>query len=131
MIRFLNIIAICALIGSAGYVYTVKYETLASYEYQAKLKSQIQSERESVAVLKAEWALLNRPERLQAASRKYLDLQPMNVRQLARLSDLRNQPDRGDPIGRQIELLGAAATATPTQRSASDAPESTTQTPTR
>ena len=57
-------------------------------EQVAKLKSQVQREREAIAVLQAEWQYLDRPDRLQAAVDKHLDLQPLKIQQLARLSDL-------------------------------------------
>ena len=40
MIRLLHIIAISALIASAGYAYSIKYETLYYAEQVAKLKAQ-------------------------------------------------------------------------------------------
>ena len=132
MIRFLNLIAICALIGSAGYAYSVKYESLSRYERLAKLKTQLKSERDALAVLKAEWALLNRPERLQAAVNKHLDLQAMDVKQLARFSDLTDRPERGDLIGKKLELLGLfGSTSTPADRGVTETTGSTTQTPNR
>ena len=38
MIRFLHFAAITALVGSAGYAYSIKYETLYHAEQVAKLK---------------------------------------------------------------------------------------------
>ena len=52
----------------------------------------MQRERDAIAVLQAEWQYLDRPDRLQAAADKHLDLQPMKIQQLARLSDLPNRP---------------------------------------
>ena len=67
-----------------------------------------------IAVLKAEWHLLNRPERLQAAAERHLDVQPLGILQLARLSDLPERPPRADEIGRKLEALGLLEpTATP------------------
>ena len=98
----------------------------------AKLKTQLKSERDALAVLKAEWALLNRPERLQAAVNKHLDLQAMDVKQLARFSDLTDRPERGDLIGKKLELLGLfGSTSTPADRGVTETTGSTTQTPNR
>jgi hypothetical protein len=111
MIRFLNLVAVGCLIASAGYAYSIKYETLYHAEQVAKLKTRIQKERDSIAVLKAEWQHLNRPDRLQAAVERHLDLQPMNIKQLARLSELPDRPKRQDEIGMKLQdLLGATAT---------------------
>ena len=130
MIRFIHMIVICSLIASAGYAYSVKYDTLYQAEQVAKLKAKVQKERDAVAVLKAEWHLLNRPDRLQAAADRHLDLQPLNIQQLARLSDLPHRQPGADEIGRKLETLGLPQpTATPTR--SSDARRPTTRTPTR
>jgi hypothetical protein len=131
MSKLLHIVAISALIGSAGYAYSVKYDTLFYSEQVAKLKSKAQREREAIAVLQAEWQYLDRPDRLQAASDQHLDLQALKIQQLARLSDLPNRPDRGDEIGRKLEALGLLEpTATPKDRT-SVAHTPSTQTPRR
>ena len=130
--RFLHMIAICGLIASAGYAYSIKYDTLYYAEQVAKLKAKVQKERDAIAVIKAEWHLLNRPDRLQAAADRHLDLQPLSVQQLARLSDLPDRPQRGDEIARKLEALGALeATATPKDQRPADLRVSTTRTPTR
>lgn len=132
MIRFLHILAIAGLIASAGYAYSIKYDTLYYAEQVAKLKAKVQKERDGIAVIKAEWALLNRPDRLQAVADRYLDLQPLNVQQLARLSDLPNRPPRADEIGRKLEALGLLQpTATPKDKRPNDARTPTTRDPTR
>ncbi|MET0530269.1 MAG: hypothetical protein ABW003_18355 [Microvirga sp.] len=131
MSKLLHIVAISALIGSAGYAYSVKYDTLFYSEQVAKLKSKAQREREAIAVLQAEWQYLDRPDRLQAAADQHLDLQALKIQQLARLSDLPNRPDRGDEIGRKLEALGLLEpTATPKDRT-SVARNPSTQTPRR
>jgi len=131
MTKLLHIVAISALITSAGYAYTIKYDTLYYSEQVAKLKSKVQRERDAIAVLRAEWQYLDRPDRLQAAADQHLDLQPMKIQQLARLSDLRARPDRGDEIGRKLEALGLLGpTATPKDKS-NEARTPSTQTPRR
>jgi hypothetical protein len=129
--RLLHFIAITALIASAGYAYSIKYETLFYVEQVAKLKAKVQRERDAIAVLQAEWQYLDRPDRLQAAADQHLDLQPVKIQQLARLSDLPNRPSREDEIGRKLEALGLLEpTATPKDKT-SDARTPTTQTPKR
>ena len=129
MMRFLHMIAITALIASAGYAYSIKYETLYYAEQVKELKRKVQRERDSIAVLRAEWAFLNRPDRLQEAVERHLDLQPLSIQQLARLSDLPNRPPREDTIGRKLEAL--FGTETPKGRGADDARSPSTQTPKR
>ncbi|WP_414473633.1 hypothetical protein [Microvirga sp. M2] len=131
MTKLLHIVAISALIASAGYAYSIKYETLYYAEQVAKLKSKVQRERDAIAVLQAEWQYLDRPDRLQAAADQHLDLQPLKIQQLARLSDLPNRPERGDEIGRKLEALGLLGpTATP-KDTRTEARIPSTQTPRR
>ncbi len=106
MIRFMHIVAIVALISSAVYAYSIKYDTLYYAEQAAKLGSEINQERGSIAVLKAEWQLLNNPERLQAAAQQHLDLVVMDIRQLGRWAEIPSRPDRGDEIGKKLQALG-------------------------
>ena len=122
MIRLLHLMAVAGLIGSAAYAYSIKYDTLLASEKLIKLKSQVQREREGLAVLKAEWQLLNRPERLQAAADRHLDLKPIAVHQLGRFQDLPARPERVDEIARKLEALSLAEPpATPRERRAGDA----------
>ena len=64
MIRLLNLLAVLGLVASAIYAYSTKYETLNLAGQVSKLKSQLHKERQAVAVLRAEWQLLTRPDRL-------------------------------------------------------------------
>ena len=125
MIKLLHFVAISALIGSAGYAYSIKYETLYHAEQVAKLKGKVQRERDAIAVLRAEWQYLNRPDRLQGAVERHLELQPLGVQQMARMSDLPNRPPREDGIGRLLE-----PTATPKDK-ATESRTPSTQTPKR
>ena len=132
MIRILHILAITALIGSALYAYSVKYETLYYAEQIAKLKARVHRERDAIAVVKAEWQLLNRPDRLQAIADRHLDLQPLDVRQLATFAELPNRSQRGDEIGRKLEALGVLEpTATPKDKRPGGARTPSTRTPAR
>jgi hypothetical protein len=132
MIRILHILAIAGLVASALYAYSIKYETLYYAEQVAKLKTKVQRERDAIAVLRAEWQHLNRPDRLQAAVERHLDLQPTAIKQLARLADVPNRPPRSDEIGRKLEALGLAEpTATPKDKRPADPRTTGTTTPRR
>jgi len=111
VIRLLNLLAVLGLIGSAGYAYSIKYDTLYQAGQVSKLKGQLHKERQSIAVLRAEWQLLTRPDRLQAAVEKHLALETIGTEHLGRISDLPAKRERGDEIGRLL-----AATATPKER---------------
>jgi len=122
VIKLLHIIAIGALVSSALYAYSIKYETTLQAEQLQKLKAKAQREREAIAVLKAEWQFLNRPERLQALADKHLDLQPLQTNQIVRLSDIPNRGPKVDSIGRKLEDLGLGVpTETPRDRKSNTA----------
>lgn len=120
MIKLLHVIAIGALVSSAVYAYTIKYETTLAAEHLQKLKTQTQRERDAIAVLKAEWQFLNRPDRLQVLADRHLDLQPFSVTQVVRVSDIPTRGPKVDAIGRKLEDLGLGLpTETPKDRKAS------------
>jgi cell division protein FtsL len=85
MLRFVNICLVLGLVALAYVIYQVKYEARALDEDIASLNKEIDTERDSLAVLRAEWSLLNRPERIERLAEKYLKLVPIQPRQLVTL----------------------------------------------
>lgn len=75
------------LLGAFG-LYQVKYEVLDLREEVDLLETELAEERDALHVVKAEWAYLNRPERLRRLAGKYLEMEPMSGAQLADLSGL-------------------------------------------
>lgn len=123
MWRTLNVLAILALIGSALYAYSIKYETILFSEQIVKVKHNIEREQDRIAALRAEWAYLTRPERLQNLAGKHLDLQQIGKEQIiVSASELPEAPPKVDTIGRKLESLGLAEpTNTPRDASAAAA----------
>lgn len=122
MIKLLHVIAIGALVSSAVYAYSIKYETTLEAEALQKVKAKAQRERDAIAVLKAEYQYLNRPDRVQFLTDRHLDLQPFSVTQVVRVSDIPKRGPKVDAIGRKLEDLGLGLpTETPTDRKASGA----------
>jgi hypothetical protein len=118
MRRLMHILAIAALIGSAVYSYRIKYDTLYLSEQVAKLKSRLHREKEAIAVLRAEWQFVNRPDRIQTLADKHLhDLAPAAITQSVRWAEIPPRPAATDSIGAKLEALGLAApTATPSAK---------------
>lgn len=104
--RILNVIAVVSLVGAAVYVYRIKYDATAHSEQVSKLKRQISAEKDSIAVLKAEWAFLARPDRVQAFAEKHLELKPLQRQQTIQLAALPARPAPVDEIGNKLEALG-------------------------
>jgi hypothetical protein len=69
-------------------LYNMKYEVRRLEGRLAELQQNLVADQQAVKVLRAEWAYLNRPSRLQNLSGRHLDLQPIEVGQLTDLHEL-------------------------------------------
>jgi cell division protein FtsL len=85
MLRFVNICLVLALVALASVIYEGKYEARALDEDIDGLRKNIETERDAVAELRAEWSLLNRPERIEHLAEKHLKLAPARPAQLVTL----------------------------------------------
>lgn len=110
MPRIFHALAIALLIGSAVYVYKIKYDTMGLRSELARLDRQIAQERDLIAMLKAEWQKLNSPERIQSLADTYSDLVPLTVAQIVRWQDV---PDRQAPFDMIGDKLGALGLSDP------------------
>ncbi|HET6376655.1 MAG TPA: hypothetical protein VFF88_11460 [Methylocella sp.] len=127
MVRILNILAVASLLGSAIYAYSIKYSTIFQAEKIMKLQHEIRREQDQLGMLRAEWAHLTRPERIQALASKFLDLQPMALSQIVKPESLPAKAPRVDAIGHKLEELGLGApTSTPGDAATLDAAPSAT-----
>ena len=119
MLRLLNVAAIAALIGSAVYAYSIKYETILYAEQILKTKHQIADEQDGIERLRAEWSILTRPDRLAALANQGLGLQKLGLDQIVQPTDLPDPPPKVDSIGRKLDSLGLGEpTATPSDKRA-------------
>ena len=73
---------IAALVLAAAYVYKIKFESTRQAQRVAKLRLEIRREHDAIAALRAEWAKLDSPARIQelaqAASRAEADRRARN-----------------------------------------------------
>lgn len=106
MVRFLNVAAIVALISSAVYAYSVKYQTIFSAEEIVRLQHEIDNEKDAITLLRADFAHLSRPERVSALSDRFLNLQAPSLSQIVTIDALPDKVSKDDPIGRKLDALG-------------------------
>ncbi len=106
MWRLLHATAIAALIASAVYVYTVKYRTIYASEQLVKTRHLINREKDAINLLRAEYAHLARPDRLQSLADSNLGFQPLALSQIATVEELPEAQPKVNSIGREIESLG-------------------------
>jgi hypothetical protein len=88
VIRPFTCVCLILAAGSGLYLYQVKQRAFA---LDASLRStfhDIDEARERTRMLRADWALVNDPERLQALATQYLTLQPMQPSQLLTMDQL-------------------------------------------
>jgi cell division protein FtsL len=109
IMRVLNILVIAALVSAAAYVYKIKFESTRQAERLAKLRMEIRREQDQIAALRAQWARLDTPARIQELANRHLTLRMIEPRQF---HDLRNLPERppdlvppdaDDPIGALLD----------------------------
>lgn len=114
--RYLNVLAIGALVGSAVYAYSISYETMFYSARISKTKDAIQRTRDDVGMLRAEWAHLIRPQRIQTLAGRYLNLHALQMNQIVGIDGLPDRAPKVDEIGRKLAALGLAEpTSTPHQ----------------
>jgi len=106
--RLLNILVIGALILAASFVYKIKFDSTLQAERVAKLRGELRRERNAIAVLRAEWAKLDTPGRIQGLADRHLALQPVRSTQIDKLDLLPERPavvvpsPGDDPIGAML-----------------------------
>ena len=107
MMRLVNILVIAALIVAASAVYKIKFDSTLQAEKVAKLRNELREERNAIARLRAEWARLDTPSRIQALADRYLPLQTAKPAQFDEFNDLPPRPPAvppppRDPIGAML-----------------------------
>ncbi|MGI8525648.1 MAG: cell division protein FtsL [Pseudolabrys sp.] len=111
--RLLNILVIGALILAASFVYKIKFDSTLQAERLARLRGELRQERDAIAALRAEWARLDNPGRLQALALRYLPLRRIDPHQFDDFARLPERPAAvaaPDPVGALIESNDVPAT---------------------
>ena len=109
MIRRSTLLWLLAAILVGCGLYQLKYEVQGKEEQLARLNRQIQSEQEAIHVLHAEWAFLNRPDRLADLSNRHLELTPVAPAQFSRIASI---PERSlVPVVAEVEAPTPTAPA--------------------
>ena len=103
--RLLNICVLILLVAAAAYVYEIKFESTLRAERVAKMRGDVQRERDAIAALRAEWATLDNPARIQGLVRRHLQLLPNEATQYDSLDNL---PDRA-PVVLQSQAADSIA----------------------
>lgn len=109
--RIVHLLVIAVLVFAAAYVYRIKMESTVRTERVLRLHADIREQRDAIASLRAEWARLDAPLRLQGLAERHLTLQPINAQQYDQLKNLPERPPSfakpgdPDPIAAMIETI--------------------------
>ncbi len=115
MLRFINICLVLGLVALACVIYQVKYQARGLDAEIKALNGQIDEERDAIAVLRAEWSLLNRPERIERLAQKHLKLAPAKPVQIVTLDKVTDRDF--DPARLTQETPAFAPDAAPAAKS--------------
>jgi hypothetical protein len=132
MIRPFTCLCLAAACGSGLYLYSEKHRTALLDRQIATVVHETEAARQRTGLLRAEWALLNEPGRLQDMADKYLSLKPMAPTQFVQLSDLASRLPAPAPAGAALaddgtdedggaDTQGQAVAAGPAQPGGRDA----------
>lgn len=91
MLRTLDIILIVLMTGVAAVTYTIKHQAEEKLSEVRKLEAEIKLEKDTIDLLRADWALLTQPTRLQKLITAYqaeLQLVPTESTQLVQPVEL-------------------------------------------
>ncbi|NGM19968.1 hypothetical protein G3576_08070 [Roseomonas stagni] len=88
MIRPFTIVCFVAFAGAGAWLYQVKHH-VATYDRELRdVRRQTEQMRDRISILRAEWALLNEPDRLRQVATRHLPLEPMQPTQFARATEM-------------------------------------------
>ena len=98
MLRVLNIILVCSVVGVAVWLYQLKYGVRDKMMEVAALERQIARAKQDLTLLKAEWSHVARPKRVQDLAKRHLELEGVRPSQIIEESAIATTiPDR-EPV---------------------------------
>jgi cell division protein FtsL len=80
--RLLSLLAFGFLSGLVILIYDMKFETRRLDEQAAQLERAIEDEKDNIALMRAEWSHVTRPDRIETLAREVLKLEPAKPDQL-------------------------------------------------
>jgi hypothetical protein len=111
MRTFFYILTTLCVIGLAFWAYRENYATQAALAKTEKLRQQILASHERLTILRAEWAYLNRPDRLRDLADINFDrlgLLPLHPEQFGHLDQVSYPPDPLLDISNGVDVANIA-----------------------
>ncbi|MFM7415433.1 MAG: hypothetical protein ACKO51_06555 [Alphaproteobacteria bacterium] len=106
MIRPVTLVSLIAAAGAGLYLYQVKHSVSMLDRELRDVNRQTEVVRERTQILRAEWALLNEPDRLRQVAQRHLALEPMAPAQFIREAELERRLPSARPFTGPPSLFG-------------------------
>lgn len=91
MIRRSTVVVVLIALAMGLALFKLKYKMMFLEQQSHQIKKSIQENQEALHVLRAEWAYLNDPQRLQQLAEKYLDIKPLQSKQLILFAEIASE----------------------------------------
>lgn len=88
MIRPFTLLCFAAFAGAGAWLYQVKHQVAMQDRELLEIRRHTEQARQRLDILRAEWALVNEPDRLRQTASRMLSLEPMQPQHFARPTDL-------------------------------------------
>ncbi len=91
LFRTTDTLLVCAMIAAAAFTYKLKHDAEGQLAALRRVEADIRLERETIEVIKADWALFTQPARLQKLADAHADelqLKPLEPTQIGTLAEL-------------------------------------------
>ena len=98
MIRPLTLVSLIVAAGAGLHLYQVKHSVSMLDRELREVNRQTEVVRERTQILRAEWALLNEPDRLRQVAQRHLALEPMAPAQFIRETELERRLPAARPF---------------------------------
>lgn len=103
MVRLLSLLAFGFLAGLVILIYDMKFETRRLENRAAQIVRAIEDEKDNVALMRAEWSHVTRPERVEKLTREILNLVPVKSSQVIQQADFMDALSRRHAVAVQAE----------------------------
>jgi hypothetical protein len=107
MIRPLTLVSLIVAAGAGLHLYQVKHSVSMLDRELREVNRQTELVRERTQILRAEWALLNEPDRLRQVAQRHLALEPMAPAQFIREAELDRRLPAARPFAGPPSLFGS------------------------